>query len=260
MLLLVIFALSTVILFALFWGGSLVAQGYLYQQPASRLPLRAAIAALWVGGFTATWVAIDKKNPGKYDTFFSFYGETTREFDEFEAVRWTFDPAAKALKSDAQGGPISRSQNQQEVLAQRHQHDDGGPVGARRERLDTVRRAIHEGQPHGDSELHEGRALRRGKRGSVHSHEPDRGDVHSERRRDRHGALLELPAICRLDDRILAGVAVLVGPRLRVHGGIRLRDALACAAALVRHGSQNRRVTRKKHRQECLCHQVTIMI
>ncbi|HXD85392.1 MAG TPA: hypothetical protein VN641_02790 [Urbifossiella sp.] len=106
MLLFVIFALSTVILFAVFWGGSLVAQGYLYQQPASRLPLRAAIAALLAGGFTAAWVAIDKKNPGKYDTFFSFYGETTRDFDEFEAVRWTFDPAAKALKSDAQGKPI----------------------------------------------------------------------------------------------------------------------------------------------------------
>ncbi|HEY2910381.1 MAG TPA: hypothetical protein VGI99_09045 [Gemmataceae bacterium] len=104
-MLFVIFALSSVILFAVFWGGSLLAQGYLYQQPASRLPLRAAVAALLVGGFTAAWVAIDKRNPGKYDTFFSFAGETTRDFDEFEAVRWSFDPAAKGLKADSQGKP-----------------------------------------------------------------------------------------------------------------------------------------------------------
>src|SRR6185437_11887497 len=70
------------------------------------------------------------------------------------------------------------------------------------------------------------------------------------------------------------GVAVLVGPCLRLHGGVRLRNAVARAASVVRHGPQNRGVTRgglvaqaflpvqtrKKRRQECLCQQVTIMI
>lgn len=105
-MLIAIFALAALMMFAVFWGGSLLAQGYFYQQPASRLPIRAAIAALLVGGFTCLWVAIDKKHPGKYDTFFSFAGETTRNFDEFEAVRWSVDPAAKTLKSDDQGKPV----------------------------------------------------------------------------------------------------------------------------------------------------------
>jgi hypothetical protein len=100
-----LFVLIVVALFAVFWGGSLVAQGYFYQNPAERLPIRAALAALIVGGFITFWVSLDKKNPGKYDVFFSFTGETTREFDEFEAVRWQFDPGAKGLKKDAQGNP-----------------------------------------------------------------------------------------------------------------------------------------------------------
>src|SRR6266540_192436 len=90
-------------LFGLFWGGSLMAQGYFYQQPADRLPLRAAVAALLVGLFISFWVWLDKQHPGKYDTFFLFAGETTREFTEFEAVRWQFDPGARSVKKDAQG-------------------------------------------------------------------------------------------------------------------------------------------------------------
>lgn len=105
MSLFLVFGLVTLALFGLFWGGSLVAQGYFYQNPAERLPLRAAIAALLVGLFITWWVAIDKKNPGKYDTFFSFAGETTREVTEFDAVRWTMDPTTKGLKKDAQGNP-----------------------------------------------------------------------------------------------------------------------------------------------------------
>jgi hypothetical protein len=80
--------LVTVALLAVFWGGSLVAQGYLYNLPADRLPLRAAGAALLVGTFLALWVWIDKRSPGKYDTFFEFSGERATDFNEFEAVRW----------------------------------------------------------------------------------------------------------------------------------------------------------------------------
>lgn len=81
--------LVTVALFALFWGGALVAQGYMYNQPVDRLPARAAAAAVLVGTFLSLWVAIDRGAPGKYDTFFEFGGETRKEFDEFEAVRWS---------------------------------------------------------------------------------------------------------------------------------------------------------------------------
>lgn len=105
MSLVLLFLLLALSLFGFFWGGSLVAQGYFYQNPADRLPLRAAVAALLVGGFLSFWIGLDRQHPGKYDTFFEFRGETTREFSEFEAVRWQFDPAAKGLKKDAQGNP-----------------------------------------------------------------------------------------------------------------------------------------------------------
>jgi hypothetical protein len=102
--------LVTLALFALFWGGTLVGQGYLYQQPVDRLPLRAAAAALLVGLFLTFWVWVDKRSPGKYDTFFEFAPYTTTTFTEFEAVRWTRDPAAGAkgkteFKKDAKGAP-----------------------------------------------------------------------------------------------------------------------------------------------------------
>ena len=79
--------LVTVALFALFWGGSLIAQGYLYNQPADRLPLRALAAAALMGSFLIMWVWIDKKSPGKYETFFEVEGEERSQFTEFEAVR-----------------------------------------------------------------------------------------------------------------------------------------------------------------------------
>jgi hypothetical protein len=104
--LIITFALVTLFLFGLFWGGTLVAQGYFYQNPADRLPLRAAVAALLVGSFTIFWVWLDRKNPGKYDTFFSFAGETTRDFNDFEAARWHYDAAAKGMKKDPQGNPL----------------------------------------------------------------------------------------------------------------------------------------------------------
>lgn len=93
-------------LFGFFWGGSLFAQGYFYQNPADRLPLRAAVAALVVGLFVGFWLWLDQKHPGTYDTFFAFSGETTREFSEFEAVRWEFDPTTKGIRKDAQGNPV----------------------------------------------------------------------------------------------------------------------------------------------------------
>lgn len=105
MSLLIVLILLTVVLFALFLGGSLVAQGYLYQSPAERLPARALGAAVLVAGFLTVWVLIDKKYPRKYDTFFEFAPYTTAEFDEFSAVRW-LSPDGTRLKADANGKPV----------------------------------------------------------------------------------------------------------------------------------------------------------
>lgn len=105
MTLLLILFLITLLLFALFLGGGLVAQGYLYQQPAERLPLRALLGAALVGVFITIWVAIDRAAPGKYDTFFEFAPYSRTEFSEFEAVRWV-SPDGSKLKVDASGAPV----------------------------------------------------------------------------------------------------------------------------------------------------------
>jgi len=102
--LLLIFLMLLLGLFALFLGGGLVAQGYLYQHPADRMPLRALAGAFLVATFITLWVWIDQRAPGKYDTFFNFASYSTVEFQEFEAIRWT--AAGDKLKLDASGNPI----------------------------------------------------------------------------------------------------------------------------------------------------------
>lgn len=102
--LLLVFLMLALGLFALFLGGGLVAQGYLYQDPADRFPIRAAVAGLLVAGYLTFWVALDQKKPGRYDTFFNFMPYTTAEFDEFEAVRWT--GVGGALKLNESGAPV----------------------------------------------------------------------------------------------------------------------------------------------------------
>jgi hypothetical protein len=104
-MLFLVFLMLTLGLFALFLGGGIVAQGYLYQNPAERMPLRAAGAAVLVAGFITLWVSIDRRSPGKYDTLFNFVGYSTAEFNEFEAVRWTANPDG-SLKRDAGGKQV----------------------------------------------------------------------------------------------------------------------------------------------------------
>lgn len=105
MTLLIVLVLVTLILFAMFLGGGLVAQGYLYQAPAERLPLRALAAAALVGLFLTMWVWIDSKNPRKYDTFFEFAPYETKTFDDMEAVRWV-SPDGSKLRVDGNGAPV----------------------------------------------------------------------------------------------------------------------------------------------------------
>jgi hypothetical protein len=103
--LLLILLLITLVLFALFLGGGLVAQGYLYQEPADQLPVRALAAAVLVGSFITMWVWIDKSHPRRYDTFFEFAPYERKEFSEFEAMRWV-SPDGTKLKTDETGKPV----------------------------------------------------------------------------------------------------------------------------------------------------------
>jgi len=106
--LLIVLVLVTLVLFALFLGGSLIAQGYLYQAPAERLPLRALAGAVLVGSFITLWVAIDARAPQKYDTFFEFAPYKTQPVTEFEAIRWESSDGTR-FKADAAGNPMETS-------------------------------------------------------------------------------------------------------------------------------------------------------
>ncbi len=104
MTLLLVFLMLFFGLFALFLGGGLIGQGYLYQQAASKMPVRALVAALLVAGFVTLWVRIDKGSPGRYDTFFNFTAFTSTEFNEFESVRWS--AGADNSIVEANGKPV----------------------------------------------------------------------------------------------------------------------------------------------------------
>lgn len=103
-MLFLVFLMLLLGLFALFLGGGMVAQGFLYQNPAERMPLRAAAAAALVAGFITLWVWVDRRSPGRYDTLFNFVAYTTADFNEFEAVRWA--GSGGKLKLGADGKPV----------------------------------------------------------------------------------------------------------------------------------------------------------
>jgi hypothetical protein len=109
------FILLTVALTALFWGLSVVVQGYLYSQPADKLPLRALVAGLLVACFLTFWTYTNTRasHPDKYGTFFEFSPTATRNVDEFEAVR-------RLAYKDANGQP------KEETMPFRWQSAGGG--------------------------------------------------------------------------------------------------------------------------------------
>src|SRR5262245_18340372 len=107
-MLLLVLLQATLVLFGLFLGGRLLAQGVLDQQPADRLPIRALAAAVLLGLFITFWVSIDRRWPRKYDTFFEFAPYSRTEFSEFAAVRWV-SPDGTRLKVDPSGALVEEA-------------------------------------------------------------------------------------------------------------------------------------------------------
>jgi hypothetical protein len=72
-----------------FWGTTRFLQGYLYNEPAERLPVRALVAGVLVGGFLTLWTFVNTRASveNKYGTFFDFNPVGEREVTAFEAVR-----------------------------------------------------------------------------------------------------------------------------------------------------------------------------
>jgi hypothetical protein len=81
-----IFLLLAFVLILLLWGGSMLAQGWLYQQPADRMPIRAAAGGLVMASFLTLWCWIDSKNPGKYDTLLEFSALEVTDHESFDCV------------------------------------------------------------------------------------------------------------------------------------------------------------------------------
>ena len=75
--------------FAFFWGTALFLQSSLYNAPANKLPVRAAIAAFLVGGFLTFWTFVNTRAESKdrYGTFFEFNPTSSHAFEEFTAIR-----------------------------------------------------------------------------------------------------------------------------------------------------------------------------
>jgi hypothetical protein len=94
------FVLLALALGVVFFGASLFLQGYLYNEPADRLPIRAAAAGVLVAAFLTAWVAVNAR-PGaadRYGTLFEFNPTASQPFDELDAVR-------RAGPIDAEGHP-----------------------------------------------------------------------------------------------------------------------------------------------------------
>jgi hypothetical protein len=81
-----IFALLAFALVLLLWGGSMLLQGWLYQAPADRMPLRAAAGGVALAAFLTFWCLLDARNPGKYDTLFEFSPLEITDHDSFDSV------------------------------------------------------------------------------------------------------------------------------------------------------------------------------
>ena len=68
---------------------SLFLQGYFYEAPADRLPLRALVGGLVAAGFICFWINLNAKSSSKdkYGTLFDFNSTPTRDYDSFTAIR-----------------------------------------------------------------------------------------------------------------------------------------------------------------------------
>ncbi len=87
MLFAVVFVLLAFVLILFLWGGSMVMQGWWYESPAERLPLRAAVAGSLLALFLTLWCMLDARSGGgKYDTLFEFTPVESTDYDAFDCI------------------------------------------------------------------------------------------------------------------------------------------------------------------------------
>jgi hypothetical protein len=94
-----LFLILTLAIAAILWVGSVVLQGWLYNDLSPRLPIRALIGGLIMSAFLTGWCAIYKKDPGRFDTLQNFSREKLDgSYDEFQSIRKVGEKEKPAVK------------------------------------------------------------------------------------------------------------------------------------------------------------------
>jgi len=103
-LFLIIFVVLTLIFAAVLWIGSVILQGWLYNELAKNLPLRALAGGAVLALFHTGWCAVYQADPGRFDTLTSFKTETLDgKYDEFLSVRKVGATEQKPVRFVRQG-------------------------------------------------------------------------------------------------------------------------------------------------------------
>ena len=98
-MLLIILAVLVPTLAAALWLSAVLLQGWLYNDLARRLPLRALGGGAVLALFLTAWCAIYKADPGRFDTLFSFKTEALDQTaTEFQSVRRVGKEEKKPVK------------------------------------------------------------------------------------------------------------------------------------------------------------------
>jgi hypothetical protein len=95
----ILLAALTAMFGAALWLLSVLLQGWLYNDLAKKLPLRALVGGLVLALFHTGWCAIYKADPGRFDTLYSFKTEAYEgQYDEFQSVRRVGKTEQKPVK------------------------------------------------------------------------------------------------------------------------------------------------------------------
>jgi hypothetical protein len=102
--LLILLLALTLIFAAVLWIGSVIVQGWLYNDLAKYLPVRALVGGAILALFHVGWCAIYKADPGRFDTLTNFKTEAfDGKYDEILSVRKVGNEEKKPVRYVRQG-------------------------------------------------------------------------------------------------------------------------------------------------------------
>ena len=144
-MLLILLVALTLVFAAVLWLGSVFLQGWLYNDLARRLPLRALAGGAVLALFHTGWCAVYKADPGRFDTLANFKTEALDgTYDEFQSVRKVGKEEKKPVRFVRRGesNDVRVAGDRPAVESVRRRRDGGGPArqGEGEGHADPVRR------------------------------------------------------------------------------------------------------------------------